>query len=208
MMDIQNFIGKSSTEADRVRAYRNQVQEKKEELLESEGPGNISDLEGDVTNVVTNVQQKNDISTPELEIELEREKEKPSEKSDSQPGDEFSISKKENGRYDYPKAFEKIYNLYPSQRGSKKAHWRKWAATRRKGIPQEDLELAAKNYSSECKKNGTEEQYIKQFKTFFGRDEHWREYIGPETDFDQEAEKQKRLEDMRKKQEEWVENYG
>ena len=49
MLDIQNFIGKSSTEADRKRAN--------EKMLEC-----------------TNVQQLNDKSTPEIEIELEIEK--------------------------------------------------------------------------------------------------------------------------------------
>ena len=68
MLDIQNFIGKSSTEADRIREYRNKVAQKKKELLYGVQPLEISDC--------TNVQQMNDISTPEIEIELELELEK------------------------------------------------------------------------------------------------------------------------------------
>jgi len=140
----------------------------------------------------------------------EKEINKPSasEKPDIESGDEFSITKKENGRYDYPKEFERIYNLYPSHRGTKKSHWRKWAATRRKGVPQEALKQAVKAYVAECKRNGTDEQYIKQLKTFVGPDEHWREYLDKNTESDQEDKEKKRLEEMRRKQLERVEKYG
>lgn len=60
MMDIQNFIGESSTEADRIRAYRKTVSELKQIA---------------VTNDVTDVVQMYDKSTPELEIDIELKKE-------------------------------------------------------------------------------------------------------------------------------------
>jgi len=140
----------------------------------------------------------------------EKEINKPSVsgKTDNEPGDEFSINQQENGFYNYPDEFERIYSLYPSQRGTKKSHWRKWAATRRKGVPQEDLEQAVKAYAAECKRNGTDEQYIKQLKTFVGPDEHWREYLNKNTESDQEDKEQKRLEEMRQKQLERIEKYG
>ena len=56
MLDIQNFIGKSSTEADRIRNYRQEI---KQEQIEC-----------------TNVQQLYDKSTPEIEIEKEIELER------------------------------------------------------------------------------------------------------------------------------------
>lgn len=59
MLDIQNFIGKSSTEADRIRNYRQKI--KSEEIG------------------CTNVQLLNDKSTPEIEIDIELEKEKDAE---------------------------------------------------------------------------------------------------------------------------------
>ncbi|WP_273478758.1 phage replisome organizer N-terminal domain-containing protein [Ignavigranum ruoffiae] len=58
LLDIQNFIGESSTEADRIRAYRKRIESEKQSI---------------VTNVRTNVQQLNDRSTPEIEIEKELE---------------------------------------------------------------------------------------------------------------------------------------
>ena len=54
MLDIQNFIGKGSSEADRKREYRQQI-------------------ETDRTNVQTNLRQISDKSTPEIEIELEKD---------------------------------------------------------------------------------------------------------------------------------------
>ena len=57
MMDIQNFIGQSSTEADRVRGYRNRIEAEKQKLLSG-----------------SNVQMYNKC-TPEIEIEKEIESE-------------------------------------------------------------------------------------------------------------------------------------
>lgn len=56
MLDIQNFIGKGSSEADRKREYRQRI-------------------ETDRTNVQTNLRQISEKSPPEIEIELELEKE-------------------------------------------------------------------------------------------------------------------------------------
>lgn len=57
MLDIQNFIGRGSSEADRKREYRQRI-------------------ETDRTNVLANVRQISDKTPPEIDIELEIEKEK------------------------------------------------------------------------------------------------------------------------------------
>lgn len=54
MLDIQNFIGKGSSEADRKREYRQRI-------------------ETDRTNVQTNLRQISEKSPPEIEIKLEKE---------------------------------------------------------------------------------------------------------------------------------------
>ena len=54
MLDIQNFIGKGSSEADRKREYRQRI-------------------EIDRTNVQTNIRQISDKNPPEIEIELEKD---------------------------------------------------------------------------------------------------------------------------------------
>lgn len=53
MLDIQSFIGKTSTEADRKRRYRSEIDEKK--------------------SIGTIVRQNSDKSTPEIELEIEKE---------------------------------------------------------------------------------------------------------------------------------------
>ena len=65
MLDIQNFIGKSSTEADRKRLYRQEIEAEKKQLLI--GSGQMSSKCPDKT-------------TPEIEIEREKELEKELEK--------------------------------------------------------------------------------------------------------------------------------
>ena len=62
MLDIQNYIGKSSTEADRKRAYRSQIEEEKKLLL-GQTSGQMSDK-----------------TTPEIEIEIEIDTETEKEK--------------------------------------------------------------------------------------------------------------------------------
>lgn len=54
MLDIQNFIGRGSSEADRKREYRQRI-------------------ESDRTNVQTNLRQISDKNPPEIEIELEKD---------------------------------------------------------------------------------------------------------------------------------------
>ena len=58
MLDIQNFIGKGSTEADRRRSYDRKIAQEKE-LLKVES--------------VRNLREISEKSTPEIEIELEKE---------------------------------------------------------------------------------------------------------------------------------------
>ena len=62
MLEIQNFIGKSSTEADRIRAYRNEIDNNKKKALKEAGQ-----------NCPQDSVQMYDKSTPELELELEKE---------------------------------------------------------------------------------------------------------------------------------------
>lgn len=58
MLDIQNFIGKGSTEADRIRKYRNQINFEKKQLISDGGQ---------------NAVQMYNKCTPEREIEIEKE---------------------------------------------------------------------------------------------------------------------------------------
>lgn len=66
MTDIQNFIGQSSTEADRKREYRNRIENEKREQLESQD-SNAYKAIGQMSDKCP------DKSPPEIERELERE---------------------------------------------------------------------------------------------------------------------------------------
>jgi len=63
MTEIQNFIGESSTEADRIRAYRKEIEENKKDRILS------------LNKTIKRVQMYNK-STPELKIELDPKIEK------------------------------------------------------------------------------------------------------------------------------------
>lgn len=60
MLDIQNFIGQSSDEADRKRSYRREIEAEKARLLDDGMRTNVQ------TNVQTNVRQNSDKSPPEI----------------------------------------------------------------------------------------------------------------------------------------------
>lgn len=60
MLDIQNFIGQSSSEADRQRTYRKKINAEKLGLLVD---GSVTN---DVTNVTSNDEQMSDKRTPEI----------------------------------------------------------------------------------------------------------------------------------------------
>lgn len=70
MLDIQNFIGESSTEADRKRLYRSKIENEKRLL------GQMSGQTSD---------ESTDKSPPEIEIELKIEREKELKKNMGQP---------------------------------------------------------------------------------------------------------------------------
>lgn len=75
MLEIQSLIGKSSTEADRKRAFREEIESKKASLM-----GHLSDKSP------TNGGQISDKSTPEIEIEIKKELDKESiEKTPDKP---------------------------------------------------------------------------------------------------------------------------
>lgn len=95
MSEIQNYIGKSSTEADRKRDYRERIEQNKQQLLpESNESG---------TNVRTKAGHEKDISPPEIEKELELDLEIEKEKEPLEPPDEPKHK---------PTPYQKIEELY------------------------------------------------------------------------------------------------
>ncbi|EOD7436921.1 phage replisome organizer N-terminal domain-containing protein [Enterococcus faecium] len=93
MSDIQSFIGKSSTEADRKREYRKKIEEAKQNLITG---GQVSDKCPDKT-------------TPELEIEIEKDIDK-EEKKGKYSDEHLRLAKKmqSNLTEDFPKEMNKV----------------------------------------------------------------------------------------------------
>ena len=97
MSDIQSFIGKSSTEADRKREYRKKIEEAKRNLITG---GQVSDKCPDKT-------------TPEIEIEREIEKDidiDKEEKRGKYSDEHLRLAKKlqSNLTEDFPKEMNKV----------------------------------------------------------------------------------------------------
>ena len=95
MSDIQSFIGKSSTEADRKREYRKKIEEAKRNLITE---GQVSDKCPDKT-------------TPELEIEIEKDIDIDKEEKKGKYSDEhLRLAKKlqSNLTEDFPKEMNKV----------------------------------------------------------------------------------------------------
>lgn len=95
MSDIQSFIGKSSTEADRKREYRKKIEEAKRNLITG---GQVSDKCPDKT-------------TPELEIEIEKDIDIGKEEKKGKYSDEhLRLAKKlqSNLTEDFPKEMNKV----------------------------------------------------------------------------------------------------
>ena len=132
MMDIQTLIGKSSTEADRKREYRQKIDQEKKGL--------IVDMS----------------SMPRIE-EKKASESKPAISSYSAP-------------------FEELWKEYP-RKADKASAYKKYQARIKDGFSHEELFEATKAYAEKCRKEHTEERYIKHGKTFFGESTPFLDYV-------------------------------
>lgn len=123
MMDIQSLIGRSSTEADRKREYRQRIAEEKK----GEGKEKLA-------------------------------LEEPMPKAQGAA---------------YTKVFEELWKEYPR----KKEKAGTYKARLNDGFSHEEMMEAVRAYAAECRKRKTEEQFIKQGKTFFGPSTPFTDYI-------------------------------
>ena len=94
MNDIQNFIGKSSTHAERQKEYRRRIANEKEQTTTEKEivKNNLNKLKNESENkCVTNVKQALNKNEPEKEKELEIEKEKELQQ-ETEPSGQLSLS--------------------------------------------------------------------------------------------------------------------
>lgn len=134
MMDIQNYIGKSSTEADRQREYYNRVKNEKALLGELE------------------------------------------ENAPALPGTQSTELKSRKAISNYSTDFEEFWAVYP-RKADKAQAYKKYKARLEDGFSHEQLLEAAKNYADRCKRDRTEDKYIKHGKTFLGESTAFLDYL-------------------------------
>ena len=160
MLDIQNFIGESSTEADRIRNYRARIKHD-----------------------VQMLEQSNDKSTPEIEKEIKIEKEDNNIYGQNKKIlTDNNITLQEDKNIERQKEQELIehfnltWKIYPNKKGRAKAeeYFLQWIKGRKINkaivkLTDKQMYLAVLKYAKECEENGTEQQYIKHGDTFFNK---------------------------------------
>ena len=88
---------------------------------------------------------------------------------------EKNIIKKEKANA-YTCAFEQLWNAYPRKKEKAKAY-KCYKARLADGFSEDELETAVKRYADECKKNHTDERYIKLGATFLGPNTPFLDYL-------------------------------
>lgn len=141
MMDIQNFIGQSSTEADRKREYRARVEAEKVAAVDS--PAEL----------------------PEISDEMVAEIMAPPKESQSN-----------RAINTYSATFEDFWKAYP-RKADKAQAYKKYNARIKDGFSPEELLKAAENYAAQCRRERTEEKYIKHGKTFLGESTPFLDFL-------------------------------
>ena len=87
----------------------------------------------------------------------------------------------------YSEEFEKWWKAYP-RRLDKGNAYKKYKARRNDGFSDAELLEAAQNYAAQCKKLGTEQQYIKHPKTFLSESLPFTDYIKKKEQTEAESE--------------------
>lgn len=155
MLDIQNFIGESSTEADRQRKYYNKIKAEKQLEIECK----------------EQCKKSYKTSTPEIdikkEIELDTDIEIELNKDNNEQFSLPSVSKKEL-QIQYENEFEKLWEHYPNKKGKDQAK-NKYLLARKQGITYETIAQGLKNYINYIKSENIEEKFIKHGSTWFNQ---------------------------------------
>jgi hypothetical protein len=79
-------------------------------------------------------------------------------------------------RVAYTPEFETLWNTYP-RKTEKAGAFTSYRAALNSGASHEELASATEAYAKECRSRGTEDQFIKHGKTFFGAKEPYRDYL-------------------------------
>ena len=92
------------------------------------------------------------------------------------PATNNNINNDNNDKQIYICSFEDFWKIYPRKTDKARAY-QCYKARLKAGYSEAELLTACKNYAAVCKKNGTEQRYIKQGSTFLGINEPFRDYL-------------------------------
>ena len=76
----------------------------------------------------------------------------------------------------YTCAFETLWDAYPRKK-EKAMAYKQYQARLSSGFSEDELMTAVKRYAEECRKNKTEQRYIKQGATFLGPNTPFEDYL-------------------------------
>ena len=89
---------------------------------------------------------------------------------------EKSAGKSNKAISNYSTDFEEFWAIYP-RKADKAQAYKKYKARLEDGFSHEQLLEAAKNYADQCKRDRTEDKYIKHGKTFLGESTPFLDYL-------------------------------
>lgn len=151
MMDIENYIGKSSTEADRRRAYDRRIAAEKKELL--------------LINSENSCENSCEKSHEHIDIELDTD-------IDININNKNIVIAKANDSVNsatFEDEFNSIWALYPRKQGKSNAY-KAYVKARKKGIAKETIYNGLQEYLRYIKVEIKESKYIKQGSTWFNQE--------------------------------------
>ena len=168
MLDIQNFIGESSTEGDRKRAYRRKIDQEKSMLLNE---GQMSDKCPDVHPPEKEIEK-------EIEEELDIDKEIDSNDNHSDKPNESVLSDR----------FDILWKQYPNKKG-KPAAFTAYKKAIKAGTTDDEILKGIENYKQEIEIKRTDKQYIAHGSTWFNQKRWLDEYdlVGGGTEWNRNA---------------------
>lgn len=152
MMDIENYIGKSSTEADRRRAYDRRIAAEKKELLLTNNSEISCDNSCEKSHEHTDIELNTDININNNNNNIVI----------ANANDNVSLSVLE-------KEFDIIWNEYPKKQGKANA-LKAYIKARKKGTTKEEVWNGLQKYIQYIKMEKVNQQYIKHGSTWFNQE--------------------------------------
>jgi len=107
--------------------------------------------------------------------------------ADSPPDADDEGEKQEKPKSKYSNSFEQFWRVYP-KKAEKGNAYKKYMARLKDGFSEEELLTAASRYAEQCRRNGTEDRYIKHPKTFLSDATPFTDFLRGDEPTEQQTE--------------------